>query len=209
MAKTAIAAFVIYIALAFGLRSIVQWRRTGATGFKGISGEFGSLEWVGGAMFMVAFFLAPVAALLDGAEVLGPVSVLSAPLISVIAIALYGVGLAGTLAAQFWMGDSWRIGVDSSERTTLVTSGPFAHVRNPIFTALLTAAAGMALMVPNEVALVAFAAMFAAIEIQVRAVEEPYLLRTQGTAYAAYARRVGRFVPGLGTIKGAETKGGS
>ncbi|HLS74191.1 MAG TPA: hypothetical protein VK046_10500 [Actinomycetaceae bacterium] len=35
-------------------------------------------------------------------------------------------------------------------------------------------------------------------EIQVRLVEEPYLLRTHGPAYARYTARVGRFLPGLG-----------
>jgi protein-S-isoprenylcysteine O-methyltransferase Ste14 len=43
-------------------------------------------------------------------------------------------------------------------------------------------------------------ALFAALELQTRAVEEPYLLRTHGEAYAAYAARVGRFVPGLGRL---------
>ena len=36
------------------------------------------------------------------------------------------------------------------------------------------------------------------LELQVRAVEEPYLLRTHGDAYRAYAARVGRFLPGVG-----------
>jgi protein-S-isoprenylcysteine O-methyltransferase Ste14 len=42
------------------------------------------------------------------------------------------LGLAGSLLAQLAMGDSWRIGVDESEKTELVTAGPFAVVRNPI-----------------------------------------------------------------------------
>lgn len=40
------------------------------------------------------------------------------------------IGLALVLAAQQAMGDSWRIGVDPSERTGLVTTGAFATVRN-------------------------------------------------------------------------------
>ena len=39
-----------------------------------------------------------------------------------------------------------------------------------------------------------------ALEIQVRLVEEPYLLRQHGDAYRNYAARVGRFVPGLGRL---------
>lgn len=41
--------------------------------------------------------------------------------------------------------------------------------------------------------------LLAAIEVQVRAVEEPYLVRTHGTTYVRYAERVGRFLPQLGT----------
>jgi len=36
------------------------------------------------------------------------------------------------------------------------------------------------------------------LELQVRAVEEPYLRRTHGTAYERYVAQVGRFVPALG-----------
>ena len=115
-------------------------------------------------------------------------------------LALFVIGLAATLAAQVAMGSSWRIGVDESERTELVTSGPFALVRNPIFAAMLPTSLGLVLMVPSVVALAGLAALFVALELQVRVVEEPYLRRAHGAAYEAYAARVGRFVPGWGRI---------
>lgn len=107
----------------------------------------------------------------------------------------------GTLIAQLAMGRSWRIGVDESEKTDLVTIGPFAVVRNPIFSAMFLTFPGLALMVPNAVALAGFVALVIAVELQVRFVEEPYLLRTHGGDYAGYASRVGRFVPGFGRLK--------
>ena len=79
------------------------------------------------------------------------------------------------------MGESWRIGVDEQERTALVTSGPFAVVRNPIFAGMLPASLGLALLVPNVVALAGLAALLVALEIQVRLVEEPYLMRPTAT----------------------------
>ena len=63
------------------------------------------------------------------------------------------VGIAATVYAQLDMGDSWRIGVDPSETTTLVRTGLFGWVRNPIFTAMLLFGLGIALVVPNLVAI--------------------------------------------------------
>jgi protein-S-isoprenylcysteine O-methyltransferase Ste14 len=55
-------------------------------------------------------------------------------------------------------------------------------------------------MVPSALAIAAICALFAGLELQVRQVEEPYLLETHGEEYALYAARVGRFVPGLGRL---------
>ena len=71
-------------------------------------------------------------------------------------------------------------------------------VRNPIFTAMVVFAGGVALVTPNAVALVAFALLLVTIELQVRAVEEPYLTRVHGKNYRAYLASVGRFLPGVG-----------
>jgi protein-S-isoprenylcysteine O-methyltransferase Ste14 len=46
----------------------------------------------------------------------------------------------------------------------------------------------------------AVAVLLVSIQVQVRAVEEPYLLRVHGPAYADYAARVGRFLPGVGRL---------
>ena len=39
MPELALALYVLYFGLAFGLRSVAQKRATGSTGFKGISGQ--------------------------------------------------------------------------------------------------------------------------------------------------------------------------
>lgn len=66
---------------------------------------------------------------------------------------LAAAGVTGTLGAQLTMGDSWRVGVDPTERTGLITQGPFALARNPIFTMMLLTATGLTAMVPNFLAL--------------------------------------------------------
>jgi protein-S-isoprenylcysteine O-methyltransferase Ste14 len=205
MAWTALVIYALYLALAFGVRTLIQWRRTGSTGFHGVGGTPGSAEWLAGAGFALALILgasAPVLALLDVVE---PIATLDDARLHVLGLwlALAGIGL--TFYAQGAMGTSWRIGVDESERTELVTTGPFALVRNPIFAAMIPTGLGLALLVPSVVALAGFAALVVALELQVRVVEEPYLLRVHGQRYAHYARRTGRFVPGAGRLRpGAE-----
>ncbi|WP_286968257.1 MULTISPECIES: methyltransferase family protein [Arsenicicoccus] len=106
-------------------------------------------------------------------------------------------GVVCTYAAQLAMGTAWRIGVDPTERN-LVTSGPFAFVRNPIFTAALITFTGLSFTTPNLVALTGLVVVYAGIQMQVRGVEEPHLLATHGQTYANYAARVGRFLPTIG-----------
>jgi protein-S-isoprenylcysteine O-methyltransferase Ste14 len=191
--------FLVYLTVGFGLRTWLHVRRTGDTGFRGISGRPGSPEWWAGILFAVALtagLLGPVAALLG----LEPVRALTAPSIQAVGLVLAGLGVLGTVLSQVGMGTSWRIGVDESERTELVTGGAFALVRNPIFTAMAATGIGLALMVPNAVALAGVALLLVALQLQVRVVEEPYLLRTHGDAYAVYAARAGRFLPGIGRL---------
>ena len=199
----ALALYGIYLAVAFGLRTWLQLRRTGESGFKGISGRPGSLEWTAGVLFGVAIAVGVAAPVLDVADALEPIDALDSAGVRGAGVALFAIGLAATLYAQIAMGASWRIGVDEQERTELVTSGPFAVVRNPIFSAMLPTSVGLALVVPNVVALAGVGALFLALEIQVRLVEEPYLARVHGERYLDYAARVGRFVPGLGRLSGS------
>ena len=115
-------------------------------------------------------------------------------------IGFYLVGVAATLWAQLAMGESWRIGVDESERTALVASGPFRWVRNPIYTAMTIATVGLALLAPNPLSCVALVALIVALEIQVRLVEEPYLSRIHGERYRRWAAQTGRFLPMIGRM---------
>ena len=201
MPALAIALYLVYLALAFGLRTWLQVRRTGSSGFVGLRGRPGSVEWLGGVLFALALVLGFAAPFLDLAGVSEPVDALDEAAVQIAGAVLAVAGIALTLYAQIAMGASWRIGVDESERTELVTSGPFAVVRNPIFAAMLPTSLGLVLLVPNVVALVGFACLVLALELQTRAVEEPYLLRTHGREYAEYAARVGRFVPGVGRLR--------
>jgi protein-S-isoprenylcysteine O-methyltransferase Ste14 len=192
--------YLLYFALAFALRSVIQLRRTGSTGFRGISGRPGSTEWIGGVLFIASLALGLAACALARAGVIAPAPPLDRADVRAAGLVLFAAGTAATLGSQFAMGSSWRIGVDEKERTKLVTSGPFRLVRNPIFSAMMLTAIGLALMIPNAAAIGAVVLLVIAVEIQVRLVEEPYLLKAHGADYAAYAARTGRFVPLFGRL---------
>lgn len=197
MTALAIGLYVVYLLVAFVVRTIIQVRRTGDSGWRGLSGRPGTAEWWAGVLFAVAL-LVGVAAPIAGAFGLSTIGRLDHPVLNITGAGLAVAGIALTLAAQLRMGGDWRIGVDETEHTNLVTDGLFAHVRNPIFTAMSLTGLGLTVMVPNLVALTGFVALLVALQLQVRVVEEPYLRRTHGAAYARYEATVGRFVPGVG-----------
>jgi protein-S-isoprenylcysteine O-methyltransferase Ste14 len=199
-ADMALVLVVVFGVLGFGWRSWLQYRRTGSTGFRGIKAG-GLLERLAGIGFVVALIVAVSAPVLQENHVIQPVGMLSEAWVQTVGIVIATAGIAATVYAQLEMGDSWRIGVDERETTTLVHTGVFGRIRNPIYTAIFTFGIGIVLVTPNVVACVGLILLIASIQLQVRRVEEPYLLRTHGDAYRAYAAQVGRFIPGVGLIR--------
>jgi protein-S-isoprenylcysteine O-methyltransferase Ste14 len=200
MAAVVLAIYLIFALLALGGRAWLQHRRTGDYGFRVFSVHVGPIERLGWFLAVagsIGGLMAPIAELSAG----GAESPIALPTsIRFIGLGLMLIGMAIALAAQLEMGASWRVGLDEKESTDLVTTGLFRLVRNPIFTAMLTVWIGIALATPNIFALIGLAAAIIGLELQVRRLEEPYLIRTHGERYLSYARRVGRFVPGVGKL---------
>ena len=156
------------------------------------------MERAGGLLFVLALALGLAGPVL---ELLGALAAYEPLRLPGLGAGFALAGIAGTLHAQLAMGASWRVGVDPRERTTLRTDGPFRWVRNPIYGWMILTAAGLALLVPNAASLVGLVALVVGLELQVRFVEEPYLLRTHGEVYASWAARTGRFFPGVGRLR--------
>ena len=197
MAMLGLALFVVMFMVVFVLRTVTQKRRTGDTGIRGgmLDASFGSIDWLAGWLFAFALLsgiAAPVAemASVDPWYTTGWLRGLGA------VVAVAGIGL--TFVSQLAMGDEWRIGVDAHEETGLVTDGAFAIVRNPIFSCMIVVGAGLAILVPNLISTIGLGMLIAAIELQVRFVEEPHLQKLHNSTYVAYASRVGRLFPGVG-----------
>ncbi len=200
MPLLALVFLAVYGLLAFGVRIAVHVRRTGSTGFNGLRGASGS-ERAGGLLLVSAVVLCVAGPALQLAGVLDPLAALDGSIASILGIGLACVGIAMTVLAQFAMGDAWRVGVDPSERTELVTDGLFSLARNPIFAAMIPAFMGITLLAPNVLTLAGVILLTVALELHVRLIEEPYLLGVHGEQYAAYAAQVGRFLPGIGRLR--------
>jgi protein-S-isoprenylcysteine O-methyltransferase Ste14 len=98
--------------------------------------------------------------------------------------------------AQLALGRQWSPQLQLRERHRLVTTGPYARIRHPLYTAMFGYSAGLALVTANWVFL-AFA-LLAIVATTVRVPkEEKMMIDEFGEDYEAYMRRSGRFFPRL------------
>lgn len=201
MPALALAVLSLYGLLAFGVRTVVQLRRTGSSGFSALRGLSGFIEWACGFLLALSAVLCVAGPVLQLTGTLHSFRGLDGKLADVLAMTLASLGIALTVLAQLAMGDSWRIGVDPLERTELVAHGPFSLVRNPIYAATIPAFAGIVVLAANTVTIAGAVLLLVGLELHTRLIEEPYLLRVHGERYASYAARVGRFLPGIGRLR--------
>ena len=199
MAGWALGLLIAYLALAFGVRVGVAVRTTGTTG---IANPLAAppMEVLGGALFIAALLMGSLTPPLVLAGALETIDPLDRSGFHAVGFMFAGTGIAGTFAAQMAMGSSWRIGVDQSERTDLITGGVFSLCRNPIYSFMVIAWIGLALLVPTWLSIASIPLGVLAFQVQVRLVEEPFLISAHGEPYLVWARRVGRFVPGVGRL---------
>ena len=199
MAALALIVLVGWLVVVAGVRTFIGYRQTGAVATLARA-ETGSPEWWAkliSSIGVVVAFAAPIAEMAG----LPPIRALDHEPVRYAGMALAIVGIVSSLGAQLAMGASWRGDVDPNVQTPLVATGPFRLVRNPVLTATAATAIGLALMVPNALAVLMLVAFLVSMQVQVRLVEEPYLERVHGAAHRDYAARTGRFLPGLGRLR--------
>ena len=207
MAGLAAVLYVVFLVLAFGWRSWARYRETGDTGYRGFSGAAGWLDRAAGILFVGSVGLSVANGIAVPTGLLSPIELLRESNLGLVGATFVTAGAAFALVAQAFMGLAWRIGLDPDERLALVRSGPFAFARNPFFTGMLVATAGIAIAYPTLLGAVGWLLLLLAVELQVRRVEEPYLAREFGAEYADYAHGVGRFAPWLGRLRPPEECG--
>lgn len=196
MALVALVVLVAWLILLAGVPTYRSYRRTGAV-VAPVRPEPRSWAWwarVNSSLGVAFAFAAPVAELAG----LAPFVPADRDVVHYAGVALALTGIVGALGAQAAMAEAWRPDVDPQVRTQLVTTGPFRVVRNPILTCTAATALGLALIVPNVLAMLMLATIIVGLQVQVRLVEEPYLVHVHGETYRRYAARTGRFLPWIG-----------
>ena len=189
---------LLLIGSAFFWRPWLQYRRHGTWGV--ILFRTGGWAQRLRDATLVAFTLAVLAQAVVAAAWPGSIAgLVHGAWMEIAGIALLFGGVALVVLAQLQMGASWRIGIDEAAAPGLVTSGVFRFCRNPIYLAMIVVTAGYALLLPTLLSFILLAGTIFGMSTQART-EEAYLLRTYGDGFREYARRVGRFLPGMGKL---------
>lgn len=191
-----LAAFTLYFLLAFVLPTVRVWRQTGKNPYVLPSAD-DAYGFVSRCMkVLIAALLAYFLARLLWPETIAQMGVLyrlDCAILRAIGWVSLGVAIIWTLTAQYQMGHSWRIGIDTHEKTKLVTGGLFAWSRNPIFLAMRVCLLALLLIQPNAITLALLLAGELVMQFQVR-LEEAFLQQQHGVAYATYRARVRRWL---------------
>lgn len=187
---------VAYIIAAFFWRSYVVWKKTGVNPvvFKGSDSAHDFVGRLFKTLFAVIVAIVIVYAFIPNVyQYVMPLHSLERTAVRSTGFVLLLVSLVWTIVAQAQMGNSWRIGIDTENRTELVQAGVFRLSRNPIFVGMIVTLLGLFLVIPNVGTLVTLLVGAILIGIQVR-LEEEYLTSTHGDTYTEYRRKVRRWI---------------
>jgi protein-S-isoprenylcysteine O-methyltransferase Ste14 len=113
---------------------------------------------------------------------------------AVIGLSLTAAGVAFAIWARWHLGANWSAIVSIREQHELIRSGPYRRVRHPIYTGMLLAMAGTALVLGEVRGLLAFAITLLAFYWKARK-EEAWLTSEFGEDFNVHAHQTGMFLP--------------
>ena len=154
-------------------------------------------EW-GGRLLRYSLPLAVGAYLIfKGSRLSDPLDLRVIPHVDAIAwtgVVLCIAGLAFCIWARFTLGRNWSGVVTFKGGHELITRGPYAVVRHPIYTGLLVMILGTVIVLGHVAGIIALPFVFVSLWIKLR-YEEELMLQKFHDEYAAYQRRVKRLIP--------------
>jgi protein-S-isoprenylcysteine O-methyltransferase Ste14 len=112
-----------------------------------------------------------------------------------IVIAILGVTIF--ITAIVTMHDSWRAGIDSTQKTEIINTGIYRYSRNPAFVGFDFLYVGIGLAFSNIINIIFACLSILLLHLQILE-EEKYLPTVFGKAYLAYKEKTGRYF-GAGT----------
>jgi len=186
-----ICSFLFFVVV---LRACIQRIKTGDFGVRMASPKAPMIEILPGTIFVLSFGFTLIIVVLNQKGVLPNIYELPkhAQWVGFI------VGMSGvhfTIISQYQMGNAWRIGVDSDERTALKTKGLYAKSRNPIYFGILLFWIGICMTLMHPLLWLCAGVSWWCIELIVRRVEEPYLARVHGKTFLQYKNKTNRYLP--------------
>lgn len=116
------------------------------------------------------------------------------PSIDALGLALTIAGVAFAIWARHHLGTNWSAKVSIRADHELVGTGPYRRIRHPIYTGMMLAIIGTAVVVGEVRGVVAIAINVTAFYLKARK-EEAWLGREFGASFAEHQRRTGMFLP--------------
>jgi len=115
----------------------------------------------------------------------------------------FWLGAAVTVASLLFavwarehLGRNWSSSVTIKQGHELITTGPYAVVRHPIYTGILSGFLGMAIAIAQVRGFIVFVLIVFVLWLKLR-MEEEWMRSQFGETYATYARRTSALVPYL------------
>lgn len=188
--------FILYFLLIFVVRSLILWKQTGINPLTFNKGD--DAHGFNGKVFtlisVVELVVVSIYAFLpDWYDYLLPFWYLEHPTAVKVGWIFLILSLIFVLIAQSHMAQSWRIGIDEKNKSTLVTTGLFSISRNPVFLGIMVANVGLFLVLPNAFTLLITALSSISMNTQIR-LEETFLEEEFGEDYQRYKAKVRRWL---------------
>jgi protein-S-isoprenylcysteine O-methyltransferase Ste14 len=115
------------------------------------------------------------------------------PVLNAIGVVLCALGIGIAVWARRHIGRNWGMPMSVKEKPELVTTGPYAHVRHPIYSGILLAMLGSALA--TGIWWLCLVVVFGAYFIYAASMEERTMTREFPDAYPDYQRKSKMLIP--------------
>ncbi len=116
--------------------------------------------------------------------------------IAIVGVIITCAGVALSVGARLILGENWSGQVTKKVGHELIRSGPYGFVRHPIYTGLLTASIGTAVVVGEWRGVVAIPLILLSEIVKAR-LEERFMIEEFGESYETYRQQTWFIVPGF------------